>query len=110
MWSEKAISENLKKKSWTGLQERRGWGLVARRFFVICSYLSMNATEWRSEMGKKLFVIVMTVFVIVSLAAVGAAADGIDKNKKMIKLSGFDSVTGKYGDYGTGKKRGQGGG
>lgn len=63
--------------------------------------------EWRNEMGKKLLVIVMTVFVIFSLAMVAAAGDGIDKNKKVIKLSGFDSVTGKYGDYGTGNKRGQ---
>jgi len=58
-------------------------------------------------MGKRLLVIVMTVFLIGSLAMVAAAGDGIDKNKKMIKLSGFDSVTGKYGDYGTGNKRGR---
>ena len=67
----------------------------------------MYATEWRSKMGKKLLVIMLTVFVTCSLAMVAAAGDGIDKNKKMIKLSGFDSVTGKYGDYGTGNKRGQ---
>jgi branched-chain amino acid transport system substrate-binding protein len=58
-------------------------------------------------MGKKLLVIVMTMFLIFSLAMIAVADNGIDKKNKTIRLSGFDSVTGKYGDYGTGNKRGQ---
>jgi branched-chain amino acid transport system substrate-binding protein len=57
-------------------------------------------------MGKKLFMILIAVFVMFSLTMVAVAKDGIDMGKKTIRLSGFDSVTGKYGDYGTGNKRG----
>lgn len=58
-------------------------------------------------MFKKSALIVMTAALILGLGSACMAADGVDKAKKMISLSGFDSVTGKYGDYGTGNKRGQ---
>lgn len=57
-------------------------------------------------MSKKLYVVAMVLVFLVAAAGIGAAGDGIDKSKKMIQLAGFDSVTGKYGDYGTGNKRG----
>lgn len=57
-------------------------------------------------MIKRMFVVAFAVAFAVAMAGNGFAGDGIDKAKKVIHLAGFDSVTGKYGDYGTGNKRG----
>jgi branched-chain amino acid transport system substrate-binding protein len=57
-------------------------------------------------MSKKLHVVAGVLVSLVAAAGIGFAGDGVDKSKKMIQLAGFDSVTGKYGDYGTGNKRG----
>jgi branched-chain amino acid transport system substrate-binding protein len=35
------------------------------------------------------------------------AGDGVDHKNKVIKLAGYDAVTGKYGNYGSGDKVGQ---
>lgn len=57
-------------------------------------------------MIKRMFVVAFVAAFAVAMAGNGFAGDGIDKTKKVIHLAGFDSVTGKYGDYGTGNKRG----
>lgn len=41
------------------------------------------------------------------LASIGHAGDGVDHKAKLIKLAGYDAVTGKYGNYGSGDKIGQ---
>ena len=35
------------------------------------------------------------------------AKDGIDTKNKVINIAGYDACTGKYGDYGSGDKKGQ---
>ncbi len=35
------------------------------------------------------------------------AKDGVDAGKKIINIAGYDACTGKYGDYGSGDKKGQ---
>ncbi len=57
-------------------------------------------------MCKKLVVAFAVMFFLCALTGPAWAGDGVEKSKKTIRLSGFDSVTGKYGDYGTGNKRG----
>jgi branched-chain amino acid transport system substrate-binding protein len=57
-------------------------------------------------MFKKLHIISYVLCFLFILTGMSFAGDGIDAKKKIIRLSGFDSVTGKYGDYGTGNKRG----
>ncbi len=57
-------------------------------------------------MIKRMCLVAFVAGCAVALAANGFAGDGIDKAKKVIHLAAFDSVTGKYGDYGTGNKRG----
>ncbi|MDO9109076.1 MAG: ABC transporter substrate-binding protein, partial [Desulfatirhabdiaceae bacterium] len=39
--------------------------------------------------------------------SLGWAKDGIDAKKKIINIAGYDACTGKYGDYGSGNKKGQ---
>ena len=39
--------------------------------------------------------------------SISFAGDGVDHKAKVIKLAGFDAVTGKYGNYGAGDKVGQ---
>lgn len=58
-------------------------------------------------MVKKLALVGLMAMLMLGLSSASLAADAVDKSKRMIHLSGFDSVTGKYGDYGTGNKRGQ---
>lgn len=58
-------------------------------------------------MLRKAIVLILGAALVLTFVGTGLCGDGIDKSKKVIKLSGFDSVTGKYGDYGTGNKRGQ---
>ncbi len=48
--------------------------------------------------------VVCCVFLLVSI---GHAGDGVDHKGKLIKLAGYDAVTGKYGNYGSGDKIGQ---
>lgn len=52
---------------------------------------------------------IATLSVAVGLAptAKAFAADGVDKDRKVVKFAGYDACTGKYGDYGAGDKRGQ---
>jgi branched-chain amino acid transport system substrate-binding protein len=57
-------------------------------------------------MSKRLCVIAVVLSFLIAMSGMTFAGDGIDKTKKIVQLSGFDSVTGKYGDYGTGNKRG----
>jgi branched-chain amino acid transport system substrate-binding protein len=57
-------------------------------------------------MSKKLYIISYVLCFLIMFSGIAVAGDGIDNKKKVIRLSGFDSVTGKYGDYGTGNKRG----
>ena len=57
-------------------------------------------------MIKKFLVIASAMAFMTAMAGGSFAGDGIDKTKKVVQLGGFDSVTGKYGDYGTGNKRG----
>ncbi|RLE06665.1 MAG: hypothetical protein DRJ06_07365 [Candidatus Aminicenantes bacterium] len=58
-------------------------------------------------MLKKITLGSVCVFFLLSIATVGFSKDGIDKSKKIIHVAGYDSTTGKYGDYGLGDKRGQ---
>ena len=58
-------------------------------------------------MIKKAALCVLTGLFLLGTAGPGVAAKGVDKKKKIIYLGGYDSVTGKYGDYGLGNKRGQ---
>jgi branched-chain amino acid transport system substrate-binding protein len=58
-------------------------------------------------MLKKITLGSVCVLFLLSMATVSFAKDGIDKSKKIIHIAGFDSTTGKYGDYGLGDKRGQ---
>lgn len=44
---------------------------------------------------------------LLGLASISQAGDGVDHKKKVIKVAGFDAVTGKYGNYGAGDKIGQ---
>jgi len=41
------------------------------------------------------------------LTSISFAGEGVDHKAKVIKLAGFDAVTGKYGNYGSGDKVGQ---
>lgn len=57
---------------------------------------------------KRAIVTVLSVLLMVlALAVSGFAKDGIDHDKKIVRLAGYDACTGKYGDYGIGDKRGQ---
>lgn len=58
-------------------------------------------------MRKFRMIQVMVVCLVLSLVTLGFAGDGVDKKNKVIKLAGFDAVTGKYGNYGAGDKIGQ---
>ncbi|MBN2125666.1 MAG: ABC transporter substrate-binding protein [Deltaproteobacteria bacterium] len=58
-------------------------------------------------MIKKTALCVLTALLLLGAAAPGLAATGIDNSTKTVYLGGYDSVTGKYGDYGLGNKRGQ---
>ena len=44
---------------------------------------------------------------LLALTVNGFAADGVDKDKKIISIAGYDACTGKYGDYGLDDKKGQ---
>jgi len=44
---------------------------------------------------------------VLGVASIGHASDGIDHKKKVIKIAGYDAVTGKYGNYGSADKIGQ---
>ncbi len=41
------------------------------------------------------------------LVSISYAGDGVDHKNKLIKVAGYDAVTGKYGNYGSGDKVGQ---
>jgi len=41
------------------------------------------------------------------IASISHAGNGVDHKGKLIKLAGYDAVTGKYGNYGSGDKIGQ---
>lgn len=42
-----------------------------------------------------------------AMVSIVHAGDGVDHKNKVIKLAGYDAVTGKYGNYGSGDKVGQ---
>ncbi len=42
------------------------------------------------------------------LAGTGWAKEGVDDKNKIINIAGYDACTGKYGDYGSGNKKGSG--
>jgi ABC-type branched-subunit amino acid transport system substrate-binding protein len=56
---------------------------------------------------KTIFIFIVTLILLSCLTVIGLSKDGVDYSKKEIRIAGVDSVTGKYGDYGTGNKRGQ---
>lgn len=41
------------------------------------------------------------------IASISHAGNGVDHKNKIVKVAGYDAVTGKYGNYGSGDKRGQ---
>jgi len=49
----------------------------------------------------------IAVYCFLIMATVSYAGDGVDHKNKIIKLAGYDAVTGKYGNYGSGDKIGQ---
>lgn len=57
-------------------------------------------------MFRKGSTIILALLLLLS-GTVGWAKDGVDPEKKIINIAGYDACTGKYGDYGSGDKRGQ---
>jgi branched-chain amino acid transport system substrate-binding protein len=58
------------------------------------------------NMLKKMAIIIVSL-AFLAIGTAGWAKDGIDAEKKLINLAGYDAATGKYGDYGQGNKKGQ---
>lgn len=58
-------------------------------------------------MMKKFGVMAMSMMLGLALAVTVYAKDGVDPDKKIVNLAGYDACTGKYGDYGLGDKQGQ---
>lgn len=58
-------------------------------------------------MKKALVLLSCLIFLMTMTSAVCLAKEGVDKEKKIIYLAGYDASTGKYGDYGLDDKRGQ---
>ena len=57
-------------------------------------------------MFRKGSTIILALLLLLA-GTVGWAKDGVDPEKKIINIAGYDACTGKYGDYGSGDKRGQ---
>lgn len=47
------------------------------------------------------------VVLVLGLSVWGFAKDGVDPDRKVVQIVGYDAASGKYGDYGLGDKRGQ---
>ncbi len=58
-------------------------------------------------MMKKFGIMAMSMVLGLALAVTVYAKEGIDPDKKIVNLAGYDACTGKYGDYGLGDKQGQ---
>lgn len=58
-------------------------------------------------MMKRFGMMAMSMFLGLALAITVYAKDGVDPDKKIVNLAGYDACTGKYGDYGLGDKQGQ---
>jgi branched-chain amino acid transport system substrate-binding protein len=58
-------------------------------------------------MQKVKLMCVVVACCVLALVSVGHAGDGVDHKNKLIKVAGYDAVTGKYGNYGSGDKMGQ---
>jgi branched-chain amino acid transport system substrate-binding protein len=56
---------------------------------------------------KRLITIVCGIALGLAPVVTAYAKQGVDPAKKIINLAGYDSCTGKFGDYGSGDKRGQ---
>lgn len=57
-------------------------------------------------MFRRSTTILLAMLLVLSVTAVWAK-DGIDAKNKIINIAGYDACTGKYGDYGSGNKKGQ---
>lgn len=58
-------------------------------------------------MIKKLAIVLLSFVLGLTLSVAARAKDGVDRAKKIINIVGYDSLTGKFGDYGTTNQRGQ---
>ncbi len=50
---------------------------------------------------------ILLALLLVLTGTAGWAKDGVDAKDKIINIAGYDACTGKYGDYGSGDKKGQ---
>ncbi len=58
-------------------------------------------------MIKKAAIVSLSFILGVTLSVAAHAKDGVDHAKKIINIAGYDSLTGKFGDYGITDQRGQ---
>jgi len=73
---------------------------------------SRDNLKHNKEIGMKKVLMGLTCLIVLfalgsSTSMAKVTSDGIDKEKKIIYLAGYDACTGKYGDYGLDDKRGQ---
>lgn len=58
-------------------------------------------------MKRNILICVLVFVLALCLPFSVLAKDGVDEKAKVIHLAGYDACTGKYGDYGSGDKKGQ---